>query len=209
MAKSKRFAKIKQANQESLLTSRILRRLGKWIYSIGERLEKPNKPDMNKNDQQINSHSDKEHQDHVEGIPEDTPSFPIAGLSDRVTGKSMASLRAEAIQLMFALHAGHVIAAEILLSRKIDHLIGNNRSIKPRSTEELRQLNQFITNWTTDAGMLDAAISLLRQIELPEATLPEVIEPTTIEAELGRKLLERYEQNFNQQVLEQSLGQED
>jgi len=164
---------------------------------------------MNKNDQQINSHSDKEHQDHVEGIPEDTPSFPIAGLSDRVTGKSMASLRAEAIQLMFALHAGHVIAAEILLSRKIDHLIGNNRSIKPRSTEELRQLNQFITNWTTDAGMLDAAISLLRQIELPDATLPEVIEPTKDEAELGRQLLERYEQNFNQQVLEQSLGQED
>ena len=80
--------------------------------------------------------------------------------------------------------------------------------MKPGSTEELRQLNQFITNWTTDAGLLDAAISLLRQIELPDAPLPDVIKPTAEEAELGRELLKRYEQNFNQQVLEQTLGQD-
>ena len=79
----------------------------------------------------------------------------------------------------------------------------------PESSEQLRQLNQFITNWTSDAGSLDAAIGLLRQIELPDAPLPDVIEPNAEEAELGRQLLERYEQSFNQQVLEQTLGQDD
>ena len=176
---------------------------------MGERLGTSSTAEEESNGDEEKSLLDLKNEDHVEGLPEDTPSFKMAGLSERVKGKSMASLRAEAIQLLFALHAGHVIAAEILLSRKIGHIVKNNRSIKPRSTEELRQLNQFITNWTTDAGLLDAAISLLRQIELPDAPLPDVIEPTAAEAELGRQLLERYEQNFNQQVLEQSLGQED
>ena len=142
-------------------------------------------------------------------MPEDAPSFKMAGLSERVTGKSMASLRAEAIQLLFALHAGHVIGAEILLSRKIGHIVDNTDQTHPESSEQLRQLNQFITNWTSDAGSLDAAIGLLRQIELPDAPLPDVIEPNAEEAELGRQLLERYEQSFNQQVLEQTLGQDD
>ena len=200
----------KPRSRLSLISARVLFRIGNWVNAVGERLEKT----ADSNDDLkgverlsvVNAEHDNVDPDHVEGMPEDAPSFKMAGLSDRVTGKSMASLRAEAIQLLFALHAGHVIAAEILLSRKIGHIIKNNRSIKSGSTEELRQLNQFITNWTTDAGLLDAAISLLRQIELPDAPLPDVIEPTAEEAELGRELLKRYEQNFNQQVLEQTLG---
>ena len=196
-----------------MIAARFLLRLGKWLYSLGERLDKPAKPNRNPI---LNSEVDAEapqeeleDEDHVEGMPEDAPSFKMAGLSERVTGKSMASLRAEAIQLLFALHAGHVIAAEILLSRKIGHIVDNANSAYPESSEQLRQLNQFITNWTSDAGSLDAAIGLLRQIELPDAPLPDVIEPNAEEAELGRQLLERYEQSFNQQVLEQTLGQDD
>jgi len=196
-----------------LIAARFLLRLGKWLYSLGERLDKSAKPNGNPI---LNSEVDAEapqeeleDEDHVEGMPEDAPSFKMAGLSERVTGKSMASLRAEAIQLLFALHAGHVIAAEILLSRKIGHIVDNANSAYPESSEQLRQLNQFITNWTSDAGSLDAAIGLLRQIELPDAPLPDVIEPNAEEAELGRQLLERYEQSFNQQVLEQTLGQDD
>ena len=196
-----------------MITARFLLRLGKWLYSLGERLDKSAKPNGNPI---LNSEVDAEapqeeleDEDHVEGMPEDAPSFKMAGLSERVTGKSMASLRAEAIQLLFALHAGHVIAAEILLSRKIGHIVDNANSAYPESSEQLRQLNQFITNWTSDAGSLDAAIGLLRQIELPDAPLPDVIEPNAEEAELGRQLLERYEQSFNQQVLEQTLGQDD
>ena len=203
----------KPRSRISLISARVLFRLGHWVHALGERLEKTSE---SKDDLQeaeglsvVNAEDADVDPDHVEGLPEDAPSFKMAGLSERVTGKSMASLRAEAIQLLFALHAGHVIAAEILLSRKIGHIVENNRSIKPGSTEDLRQLNQFITNWTTDAGLLDAAISLLRQIELPDAPLPDVIEPTAEEAELGRELLKRYEQNFNQQVLEQTLGQDD
>ena len=196
-----------------MIAARFLLRLGKWLYSLGERLDKSAKPNGNPI---LNSEVDAEapqeeleDEDHVEGMPEDAPSFKMAGLSERVTGKSMASLRAEAIQLLFALHAGHVIAAEILLSRKIGHIVDNANSAYPESSEQLRQLNQFITNWTSDAGSLDAAIALLRQIELPDAPLPDVIEPNAEEAELGRQLLERYEQSFNQQVLEQTLGQDD
>ena len=196
-----------------MIPARFLLRLGKWLYSLGERLDKSAKPNGNPI---LNSEVDAEapleeleDEDHVEGMPEDAPSFKMAGLSERVTGKSMASLRAEAIQLLFALHAGHVIAAEILLSRKIGHIVDNANSAYPESSEQLRQLNQFITNWTSDAGSLDAAIGLLRQIELPDAPLPDVIEPNAEEAELGRQLLERYEQSFNQQVLEQTLGQDD
>ena len=196
-----------------MIAARVLLRLGKWLYSLGERLDKSAKPNGNPI---LNSEVDAEapleeleDEDHVEGMPEDAPSFKMAGLSERVTGKSMASLRAEAIQLLFALHAGHVIAAEILLSRKIGHIVDNANSAYPESSEQLRQLNQFITNWTSDAGSLDAAIGLLRQIELPDAPLPDVIEPNAEEAELGRQLLERYEQSFNQQVLEQTLGQDD
>ena len=192
-----------------MIAARFLLRLGKWLYSLGERLDKSAKPNGNPI---LNSEVDAEapqeeleDEDHVEGMPEDAPSFKMAGLSERVTGKSMASLRAEAIQLLFALHAGHVIAAEILLSRKIGHIVDNANSAYPESSEQLRQLNQFITNWTSDAGSLDAAIGLLRQIELPDAPLPDVIEPNAEEAELGRQLLERYEQSFNQQVLEQKL----
>ena len=195
-----------------MIAARFLLRLGKWLYSLGERLDKSAKPNGNPI---LNSEVDAEapleeleDEDHVEGMPEDAPSFKMAGLSERVTGKSMASLRAEAIQLLFALHAGHVIAAEILLSRKIGHIVDNANSAYPESSEQLRQLNQFITNWTSDAGSLDAAIGLLRQIELPDAPLPDVIEPNAEEAELGRQLLERYEQSFNQQVLEQTLGQD-
>ena len=196
-----------------MIAARFLLRLGKWLYSLGERLDKSAKPNGNPI---LNSEVDAEaaqeeleDEDHVEGMPEDAPSFKMAGLSERVTGKSMASLRAEAIQLLFALHAGHVIAAEILLSRKIGHIVDNADKTNPESSEQLRQLNQFITNWTSDAGSLDAAISLLRQIELPDAPLPDVIEPNTEEAELGRQLLVRYEQSFNQQVLEQTLGQDE
>ena len=196
-----------------MIAARFLLRLGKWLYSLGERLDKSAKPNGNPI---LNSEVDAEapqeeleDEDHVEGMPEDAPSFKMAGLSERVTGKSMASLRAEAIQLLFALHAGHVIAAEILLSRKIGHIVDNANSAYPESSEQSRQLNQFITNWTSDAGSLDAAIGLLRQIELPDAPLPDVIEPNAEEAELGRQLLERYEQSFNQQVLEQTLGQDD
>ena len=196
-----------------MIAARFLLRLGKWLYSLGERLDKSAKPNGNPI---LNSEVDAEaaqeeleDEDHVEGMPEDAPSFKMAGLSERVTGKSMASLRAEAIQLLFALHAGHVIAAEILLSRKIGHIVDNADKTNPESSEQLRQLNQFITNWTSDAGSLDAAIGLLRQIELPDAPLPDVIEPNKDEAELGRQLLERYEQSFNQQVLEQTLGQDD
>ena len=203
----------KPRSRISLISARVLFRLGHWVRALGERLEKTSesKDDLQEAERLsvVNAEDADVDPDHVEGLPEDAPSFKMAGLSERVTGKSMASLRAEAIQLLFALHAGHVIAAEILLSRKIGHIVENNRSIKPGSTEDLRQLNQFITNWTTDAGLLDAAISLLRQIELPDAPLPDVIEPTAEEAELGRELLKRYEQNFNQQVLEQTLGQDD
>ena len=196
-----------------MIPARFLLRLGKWIYSLGELWDKSAEPDRDhshniEDDAQI-LHEKIVDEDHVEGMPEDAPSFKMAGLSERVTGKSMASLRAEAIQLLFALHAGHVIAAEILLSRKIGHIVNNADKTHPESSEQLRQLNQFITNWTSDAGSLDAAISLLRQIELPDAPLPDVIEPNTEEAELGRQLLVRYEQSFNQQVLEQTLGQDE
>ena len=148
---------------------------------MGERWDKTAEPDRDhshniEDDAQI-LHEELVDEDHVEGMPEDAPSFKMAGLSERVTGKSMASLRAEAIQLLFALHAGHVIAAEILLSRKIGHIVDNADKTHPESSEQLRQLNQFITNWTSDAGSLDAAIGLLRQIELPDAPLPDVIEP--------------------------------
>ena len=196
-----------------MIAARFLLRLGRWLYSVGERLDQSTEPDrhhsLNSDDEEQEPYEELEDEDHVEGMPEDAPSFQMAGLSERVTSKSMASLRAEAIQLLFALHAGHVIAAEILLSRKIGHIVDNANSAHPGSSDQLRQLNQFITNWTTDAGSLDAAIGLLRQIELPDAPLPDVIEPNTEEAELGRELLERYEQSFNQQVLEQTLRQDD
>ena len=196
-----------------MIPARVLLRLGKWIYFLGERWDKSAEPDRdhshNIEDDAQTPQEELEDEDHVEGMPEDAPSFKMAGLSERVTGKSMASLRAEAIQLLFALHAGHVIAAEILLSRKIGHIVDNTDRTHPESSEQLRQLNQFITNWTSDAGSLDAAIGLLRQIELPDAPLPDVIEPNAEEAELGRQLLERYEQRFNQQVLEQTLGQDE
>ena len=196
-----------------MIAPRFLLRLGKWISSLGKRWGKSAEPDrersLNIEDDAQTPQEELEDEDHVEGMPEDAPSFKMAGLSERVTGKSMASLRAEAIQLLFALHAGHVIAAEILLSRKIGHIVDNTDRTHPESSEQLRQLNQFITNWTSDAGSLDAAIGLLRQIELPDAPLPDVIEPNAEEAELGRQLLERYEQSFNQQVLEQTLGQDD
>ena len=196
-----------------MIAARFLLRLGRWLYSVGERLDQSSQPDrhhsLNSDDEEQEPYEELEDEDHVEGMPEDAPSFQMAGLSERVTSKSMASLRAEAIQLLFALHAGHVIAAEILLSRKIGHIVDNANSAHPGSSDQLRQLNQFITNWTTDAGSLDAAIGLLRQIELPDAPLPDVIEPNTEEAELGRQLLERYEQSFNQQVLEQTLRQDD
>ena len=196
-----------------MIAARFLIRLGRWLYSVGERLDQSAEPDraqsfdVNDDEQEPNEHLEDE--DHVEGMPEDAPSFEMAGLSERVTSKSMASLRAEAIQLLFALHAGHVIASEILLSRKIGHIVDNAKTAHSGSSDQLRQLNQFITNWTSDAGSLDAAIGLLRQIELPDAPLPDVIEPNAEEAELGRQLLERYEQSFNQQVLEQTLMQDE
>ena len=196
-----------------MIAARFLIRLGRWLYSVGERLDQSAEPDrdqsFNFNDDEQEPHEQPEDEDHVEGMPEDAPSFEMAGLSERVTSKSMASLRAEAIQLLFALHAGHVIASEILLSRKIGHIVDNAKTAHSGSSDQLRQLNQFITNWTSDAGSLDAAIGLLRQIELPDAPLPDVIEPNAEEAELGRQLLERYEQSFNQQVLEQTLMQDE
>ena len=196
-----------------MIAARFLIRLGRWLYSVGERLDQSAEPDrdqsFNVNDDEQEPNEQLEDEDHVEGMPEDAPSFEMAGLSERVTSKSMASLRAEAIQLLFALHAGHVIASEILLSRKIGHIVDNAKTAHSGSSDQLRQLNQFITNWTSDAGSLDAAIGLLRQIELPDAPLPDVIEPNAEEAELGRQLLERYEQSFNQQVLEQTLMQDE
>ena len=196
-----------------MIAARFLLRLGRWLYSVGERLDQSSQPDrhhsLNSDDEEQEPYEELEDEDHVEGMPEDAPSFQMAGLSERVTSKSMASLRAEAIQLLFALHAGHVIASEILLSRKIGHIVDNAKTAHSGSSDQLRQLNQFITNWTSDAGSLDAAIGLLRQIELPDAPLPDGIEPNAEEAELGRQLLERYEQSFNQQVLEQTLMQDE
>jgi len=191
-----------------LFAIRNIKRLGKFIYYVGIKTENlvevSNSLVKTKQITEIRTRGE----DHVEGLPTEAPSFKIESLSERVVGKSMASIRSEAIQLLFSLHAGHVIASEILISRKIEHLTKHNRSIKSKFKEELEQINQFITNWSTDAGSLDAAISLIRNIELPDAPLLDVIEPTAEELDLGRYLLEKYEQNFNQQLLDHTLSQE-
>ena len=69
----------------------------------------------------------------------------------------------------------------------------------------MQSLNKNGAIWNRDAGAIDALICLLRDIQMPDTPIADALDLRSDERQMAEKLLDAYEDNFNKQLLENTL----
>ena len=185
----------------------LLKRIGQWFIDLGERLS-DSTPQCERQGTLKIQHSAPEaatDDDQIEGLPATAPSFEIQGLTERVNSKSLEAMKVETLHLLFAMHAAHLLGSEVHQARKVGLVLESIQRPRSVSNDKMQSLNQNGAIWNRDAGAIDALICLLRDIPMPDTPIADAIDLRSEEREMADKLLDAFEDNFNKQLLENTL----
>lgn len=177
------------------------RRIGRWLRQLGERLD-PSQLAL-----PPGSSAKLPEAGHLDRGPaagsDETPSEPWQGVRERALGKSLTTLRSEAIVALGALHAAHTAAAAVFDDRRLAAAVAQ-RSGEPVGEEVLEKFTQAASIWHRDAAALGMALNAVGAVEVPELTLAEALEVDEPEAEALEAMVSGYEVELQRQVLEES-----
>ncbi|MEY3464156.1 MAG: hypothetical protein RLZZ468_1934 [Cyanobacteriota bacterium] len=179
----------------------VRRRLGRWLRRLGERFD-PDLPALPPATSAKLPEAGQLDRAPAAGSDE-TPSEPWQGVRERALGKTLTTLRSEAIVALGALHAAHTAAAAVFDDRRLAAAVAQ-RSGEPVADEVLDKFTQAATIWHRDAAALGMALNAVGAVEVPELTLAEALEVDEPEAEALEAMVSGYEVELQRQVLEES-----
>ena len=145
-------------------------------------------------------------QQHLDRSPaaarDSTPSEPWQGVRERALGKSLATLRSEALYSLGALHAAHLAAAAVFDDRRLAAAVNQHRGLAV-GEEELSKLAEAAAIWHRDSASLGVALTTVGATQVPDLTLAAALEVDEREQQALEAMAEGYQIELKRQLLEE------
>ena len=178
--------------------------LARQLRHLGERLEpRPLLPPAPRNAGQRQGDRDA-HPDAGPAAAENTtPSEPWQGVRERALGKSLATLRSEALYSLGALHAAHLAAAAVFDDRRLAAAVNQRRGLAV-GEEALNKLAEAAAIWHRDSASLGVALTAVGATQVPDMTLGEALDVDEREEQALQAMAEGYQIELKRQLLEEA-----
>jgi hypothetical protein len=145
-----------------------------------------------------------QHPDQVPDAERDTtPSQPWQGVRERALGKSLATLRSEALYSLGALHAAHLAAAAVFDERRLAAAVNQHRG-QAVEEEALGKLAEAAAIWHRDSASLGVALTAVGATQVPDMTLAEALAVNEREEQALEAMAEGYQIELKRQLLEEA-----
>ncbi len=131
------------------------------------------------------------------------PSEPWQGVRERALGKSLDTLRTEALYSLGALHAAHLAAAAVFDDRRLTAAL-NRRRGETVSQDTLAKLAEAASIWHRDSASLGMALTAVGATQVPDMTLAEALQVDDEEEEALEAMAEGYQIELKRQILEEA-----
>jgi hypothetical protein len=132
-----------------------------------------------------------------------TPSEPWQGVRERALGKSLATLRSEALYSLGALHAAHLAAAAVFDDRRLAAAVNQHRGLAV-GEEAMSKLAEAAAIWHRDSASLGVALTAVGATQVPDMTLAEALEVDEREEQALEAMAEGYQIELKRQLLEEA-----
>ncbi|MEO1004017.1 MAG: hypothetical protein AAFX65_13020 [Cyanobacteria bacterium J06638_7] len=179
----------------------VRRGIGRWLRLVGDRLDPQVAGELAVGSRKLPSLPE------VDGGPaagdEETPSVPWQGVRERALGKSLVTLRSEALYSLGALHAAHLAAAAVFDDRRLAAAVAQ-RSGEAVSDDTLTKLAEAASIWHRDSASLGMALTAVGATQVPDLVLAEALQVDEQEAEALDAMTEGYQIELKRQILEEA-----
>lgn len=179
----------------------LRRGIGHWLRWVGERLDPPAGGELSLASRKLPALGDLD--DGPAAGDEATPSVPWQGVRERALGKSLVTLRSEALYSLGALHAAHLAAAAVFDDRRLAAAIAQ-RSGEVVSDDTLTKLAEAASIWHRDSASLGMALTAVGATQVPDLVLAEALQVDEHEAEALDAMTEGYQIELKRQILEEA-----
>jgi hypothetical protein len=182
--------------------------LARQLRSLGEKLEPGQllvaSPEASAGPQSDSDRNRELAMDLGPAAAEDTtPSEPWQGVRERALGKSLATLRSEALYSLGALHAAHLAAAAVFDDRRLAAAVSQHRGMAV-GEEALSKLAEAAAIWHRDSASLGVALTAVGATQVPDMTLAEALEVDEREEQALQAMAEGYQIELKRQLLEET-----
>lgn len=137
-----------------------------------------------------------------EAALEELPTVEPLPISERVTNRTLRSLKAEAFNALGALHAAHVAGEMIWDGRRTQAFANQLNGSKSATPATLQLIVDLAKQWGTDQVVLAHALGQLHHIQVDDAPLLEMLAPDAGEEELIDEVLLKCEAECARMLLE-------
>lgn len=181
------------------------RGLGGWLArqlrQLGERLDpQPGEPGLGGGNRKLPGLADPDKGPAAER--ETMPSEPWQGVRERALGKSLATLRTEALYSLGALHAAHLAAAAVFDERRLQAAL-DQRQGEPVDEDTLAKLAEAASIWHRDSASLGMALTAVGATQVPDMTLADALQVDEQESDALDAMTEGYQIELKRQILEE------
>lgn len=172
--------------------------LGRWLRHLGERLDPAGLPGptQRKLPGLLDADQGPAAADHS------TPSAAWQGVRERALGKSLATLRSEAIYSLGALHAAHLAAAAVFDDRRVEAALAQRRG-DGEQEQTLAKLAEAASIWHRDGAALGMALTAVGATQVPDMTLADALQVNEAEEGALEAMAEGYQIELKRQILEE------
>jgi hypothetical protein len=182
------------------LRSNLVTWLARQLRKLGERLEPRSRPALAPGDGSLL-------RDDPDLGPaaalDTTPSEPWQGVRERALGKSLATLRSEALYSLGALHAAHLAAAAVFDDRRLAAAVNQHRGLTV-GEEAVSKLAEAAAIWHRDSASLGVALTAVGATQVPDMTLADALEADEREELALQAMAEGYQIELKRQLLEEA-----
>jgi len=182
------------------LRSNLATWLARQLRKLGERLEPRSRLALGPGEDTI-------HREELDLGPaaalDTTPSEPWLGVRERALGKSLATLRSEALYSLGALHAAHLAAAAVFDDRRLAAAVNQHRGLRV-GEEAVSKLAEAAAIWHRDSASLGVALTAVGATQVPDMTLAEALEVDEREEQALQAMAEGYQIELKRQLLEEA-----
>ena len=131
------------------------------------------------------------------------PSQPWLDVRERALGKSLATLRSEALYSLGALHAAHLAAAAVFDDRRLSAALDQRRGGAVADDISIK-LAEAASIWHRDSTSLGVTLTAVGATQVPDLTLAEALQVDPQEAESLEMMVEGYQIELKRQILEEA-----
>ena len=137
-----------------------------------------------------------------DALDEELPTIAPTAISERVTSRSLRTLKLEAFEALGALHSAHVAGVVVWDNRRIQAFANQLNGSKAAKPATLQLIVDLAKQWSTDEVVLAHALGQLHQIQVDDAPLLEMLAPDEAEAEVVDAVLSKCEAECARMLLE-------